>query len=301
MLDDASRAAPDGVRAALHGIRALLLDMDGVLVLKGRPIDGVAEALARLSALDIPYRIVTNTSLFSRATLSRWTARLGPAIPPERIISALSVSAAYTRQRHPGGLICVLCSADALTEFEGQRLFDLSAPEDATAMADAVVIGDSADALTYENLNRAFRLVRNGAELIGMHRNPWWLTPTGPSIDSGAFVTGLEFATGRPAMILGKPSPAFFRQAADDLALEFGAHGEPRLYRGQIVMVGDDVRSDVLAARRVGLRGVLVLTGKHGPDDVEIAARARRGARPDAIAASLAEVVSWLEPAGPDR
>ena len=49
-------------------------------------------------------------------------------------------------------------------------------------------------------------------------------------------------------------------------------------------MVGDDVRTDVRAAQRAGLRGILVLSGKHGAADVEAAARERGGRRPDAIA-----------------
>lgn len=289
----AAGPAPD-LRAALSGVRALLLDLDGVIVLKGRLIAGAGDALALLEARGIPYRIVTNTSLVSRAGLSRWSARLGSPIPPERIFSALSASAAWTRHRFPGRPLFVLAAADALTEFEGQHLLTPEAAAEPGAEAAAVVIGDSPEALTYDNLNRAFRLVRGGAELIGMHRNPWWLTPEGPTIDSGAFVAGLEFATGRSARILGKPSPVFFREAAGDLAAEVRAQGGGPLRRAEIAMVGDDIRSDVLAARRVGLRGVFVLTGKHTLDDVEAQAGVRRGARPDAIAASLAEVVAAL-------
>jgi ribonucleotide monophosphatase NagD (HAD superfamily) len=61
-------------------------------------------------------------------------------------------------------------------------------------------------------------------------------------------------------------------------------------------MVGDDVWTDALGARRAGLRGVVVLTGKHGPDDLaRAAAQGRGGGRPDAVAASLAEVVAALD------
>jgi HAD superfamily hydrolase (TIGR01458 family) len=286
------------LRTALSGVRALLLDLDGVIVLKGRLIAGAGEALALLGARGVPYRIVTNTSLVSRAGLSSWSARLGSPIPPERIFSALSASAVYTRHRFPGRPLFVLAAADALTEFEDQHLLTPQAAAEPGAEAAAVVIGDGPEALTYDNLNRAFRLVRGGAELIGMHRNPWWLTPEGPTIDSGAFVAGLEFATGRSARILGKPSPVFFREAAGDLAAEVRAQGGAPLRRADIAMVGDDIRSDVLAARRVGLRGVFVLTGKHTLGDVEAQAGVRRGAfrgaRPDAIAASLAEVVAAL-------
>src|SRR6476659_10306089 len=102
-------ATPDP-SAALAGVRALLLDLDGVIVLKGELLPGAAEALADLEARTIPYRIVTNTSLISRQSLSRWADRLGSPIPADRIMSALSASAAYTRHRHPGGPLFVMAS-----------------------------------------------------------------------------------------------------------------------------------------------------------------------------------------------
>jgi ribonucleotide monophosphatase NagD (HAD superfamily) len=124
-----------------------------------------------------------------------------------------------------------------------------------------------------------------------MHRNPWWLTPEGPTLDSGAFVAGLEFSTGHAATIIGKPSAAFFSQAVRDLRREAGRD----LARADIAMVGDDVRTDVRAAQRAGMRGIFVLSGKHSHDDIEVAARERGGRRPDALAASLAEVVAALD------
>ncbi len=288
-------APPTDLRAALHGVRALLLDLDGVIALAGKAIDGAPEALATLDRRGFPFRIITNTSLVSRATLSRWGERLGAPVPAQRFQSALSASADYTARAHPGAPLYVLGSSDALTEFEGQRLLsheEASAPD---ARAAAVVVGDSPEALSYDNINRAFRLVRGGAELIGMHRNPWWLTPDGPTVDAGAFVVGLEYATGTPARIVGKPSRTGFGVAVTALRREVRAAGGPTLHRHEIAMVGDDVRTDVRAAQRAGLRGVFVRSGKHGPADVEAAARERGGRRPDAIAASLAEVVAALD------
>jgi HAD superfamily hydrolase (TIGR01458 family) len=280
--------------AALRGVRALLLDLDGVVVLRGGLVPGAGEALAEIERRGIPFRIVTNTSLVSRAGLARWGERLGAPIAPERIISALSATAAYTRRRHPRGSLFVLAAPDALTEFAGQHLLSEAEASGPEATAAAVVIGDGGEALTYANMNRAFRLVRAGAELIGMHRNPWWLTADGPTIDSGAYVRGLEFATGRRARILGKPAPSFFRAGAAELAAELAARGERPLRHTEIAMVGDDIRSDILAAQRVGLRGVFVLTGKHGLDDLAAAATGRAGGRPDGIAPSLLEVVAAL-------
>ena len=290
----ATRAPTANLRLALAGVRALLLDLDGVIVLKGKLLPGAREALAEVEARAIPYRIVTNTSLISRPSLSRWADRLAAPIPASRIMSALSASAAYTRHRYPGEPLFVMASADALTEFLGQRLLRAEEADAPHARAAAVVIGDAPDAITFDNLNRAFRLVRGGAELIGMHRNPWWLTPEGPTLDSGAIVTGLEFATERPARILGKPSPDFFREAAAELVAEVRDAGGRRLLRQDIAMVGDDIRSDILAAQRVGLRGVFVLSGKHALADVESVASGRWGRVPDGIAPSLRDVVAAL-------
>jgi HAD superfamily hydrolase (TIGR01458 family) len=279
-----------GLRKALEGVRALLLDLDGVIVVAERAVSGSAEAIATLEAHRFPYRIVTNTSAVSRATLSRYSGRIGAPIPASRFQSALSASAAWTARHFPGAPLYVLASEDALSEFAGQRLLTHEEAGARGATAAAVVIGDSPEEVTFDNMNRAFRLVLGGAKLVGMHQNPWWLTPEGPTLDSGAFVAGLEFATEKPARIIGKPHPEFFSAAIADLRREVGRD----LARSDIAMVGDDVRSDVRAGQRAGLRGIFVLSGKHGIADIEIAAKERGGRQPDAIAADLAAVVAAL-------
>ena len=107
------------------------------------------------------------------------------------------------------------------------------------------MLGDSPDQLTKANLDRAFRLVRGGAALIGVHRNAWWLTADGPTLDAGAFLVGLEYATERRARIVGKPSPESFRLGFERLAAEARERGEPRLRHRDVAMVGDDVVIDV--------------------------------------------------------
>jgi HAD superfamily hydrolase (TIGR01458 family) len=288
---------PDpSLRAALHGVRGLLLDLDGVLVLKGAPVPGAVEALAELDRRSFPYVVVTNTSLMSRNALARWGAKAGFTTPPDRFQTALSASAAVVRRELGGRAAYVICSEEARSEFEGLNVVTgEQADADPGAVA-AVILGDSPEELTKANLDRAFRLVLGGAELIGMHRNPWWLTPEGPTLDAGTFLVGLEWATKRRARIVGKPSPAFFRVAIDRLAGEAASRGEPRLRRDQLAMVGDDVGTDIGGGHRAGLRTVFVRTGKHGEADLAAAASRRRGAvKPDAIAPSILEVVAALE------
>jgi len=284
------------LRTALAGVRALLLDLDGVIVRAGEAVPGSVEAIRALEERRIPYRIVTNTSLVSRVALSRWAANLGNDIPPERFQSALSASAAYAQRAFDGKALYVLASDDARTEFAGQRLLSHAEAGARGARAAAVIVGDSPEELTYENLNRAFRLVRHGARLVGMHRNPWWLTPDGPTMDSGAYVTALEFAASTRATVIGKPAPAFFSLAVDALREDVRDRGERRLSRSEIAIVGDDIRTDVLSGQRAGLRGVFVLSGKHTLDDLEhLRSQGRRTRLPDAIAPSLADVVAALD------
>jgi HAD superfamily hydrolase (TIGR01458 family) len=284
------RLTPAG---ALDGVRGLLLDLDGVLIVRNEAFPPAVAALESLRARGIPFRVMTNTSSMSRATLHRWGKRAGLDVPADQIISSLSATAAFTARAFPGEPLYVLASEDARTEFEGQHLLTHAAAGSGDARAAAVVIGDSPEDVTYDTLNRAFRLVQGGAQLIGMHRNRWWVTPEGPRLDSGAIVAGLEYATEQAAVILGKPARQFFMTGVRDMRSEIGA---PRLRVNDVAMVGDDLWSDVLGAQRVGLRGVLVLSGKHGAAEVERAARQRRGGgRPDAVAPSLAEVVAALD------
>jgi HAD superfamily hydrolase (TIGR01450 family) len=291
----------------LRGVRALLLDLDGVLARAGVAIPGAAHAVTEIERRGIPYRVVTNTSLYSRRSLAKWGESVGLHIPAQRMMSALSASAAYTAHHFPGRPLYVLASGDALTEFAGQRLLTAEEADAPDAIAAAVVIGDSPDEVSFDNLNRAFRLIRGGAQLIGMHKNRWWLTPAGPTLDSGAFVAGLEFAAETRARILGKPSPAFFREAiaalrADREAIaalraDVGRTGNGgRLRLSEIAMVGDDVWNDVLAARRLGMKGVFVRSGKHGDAELrQAASQPRGGGAPDLVAASLTEVVGALD------
>jgi HAD superfamily hydrolase (TIGR01450 family) len=196
----------------LAGVRALLLDLDGVLVVRGRLLPGALESLARLDAAGFPYLIGTNMSLVSRRTLVAQMARGGFAVPVERVMTASSAAAAYCARAFAGEPIFVMAAPDALREFEGQRVlgYDEAASADSVA---AVVVGDAAQDFTARNMQSAFRLIREGAHLVAMHKNRWWITPEGVRLDSGAYVTALEFGTERRALVTGKPSRAFFREA----------------------------------------------------------------------------------------
>ena len=285
--------ADRNLRDALAGVRAFVLDADGVLMFKGAPIAGSPEALLELRRRGIPYRVVTNYSSAHRSSLAAAFGKAaGIPVDHREIITAASAAARYTAEHHRGAPLLVLAAPDARREWAGQ---DLLSADEADARAEpvaAVVIGDAGDDLSFRNLDIAFRQLHAGADFVAMHRNPWWMTPKGFTLDAGAVVAGLEFALGRRAVVCGKPSPVVFRQALAELRAELEARTDgpdARLRAADVAMVGDDPRADIAAARRVGLRGILVLTGK-----VDARAAAPIGVRADGIAPSLADLIASL-------
>ena len=289
-------AADDTLRAALHGVRGLLLDLDGVLVLAGKAVPGAPEALAELDRRAFPYLVVTNTSLVSRRSLARWGRSIGFTTPPDRFQSALSASAELVRREYGDRAVFVIASDDALAEFAGLNVVDAAGVDADPAAVAAVVLGDSPDQLTKANLDRAFRLVRGGAALIGMHRNPWWLTPGGPDARRRRVPRRARVGDG-PARRGSSASRR--RRSSGWRSTGWRPRRRPAASRGcgrgDLAMVGDDVGSDIRGGRRAGLRTVFVRSGKHG--DAELAAAAASGTRgyaPDAVAPSIAEVVAAL-------
>ena len=288
------------LKGELAGVRGLVLDLDGVLVLKGALLAGAVEALAALDLRGIPYVIGTNMSIVSRATLAAELARGGLPVPAERIVTAASTAAALARRRYGAAPLYVMGSPDALTEFAGLRLLSYDEAADAAVEAAAVIVGDAGDDFTARNIQSAFRLLRGGAGFVAMHKNRWWITPAGVLLDSGGYVAALEYGTERRALVTGKPSRAFFGEAVRMLAGQGGeaapsGHGaSSRLSPREVAMVGDDLWNDIRGAQKAGLRGVFVRSGKHGDAELARLAAERGGRGPDAVAPSITEVVAAL-------
>ena len=280
------------LRAALAGVRAFILDADGVLMYRSAPIPGSPEALVELRRRGIPYRVVTNFSSAHRSSLAAAFGKAaGIPVDPAEIITAASAAAAYTATHHAGQPLLVLAAPDARREWADQELLTVAEADARAEPAAAVVIGDAGDDLSFANLDIAFRQLRKGAAFVAMHRNPWWMTPKGFTLDAGSVVAGLEFALGRRAVICGKPSPVVFRQALAELRADVAARadGSGRLHAADVAMVGDDPNADIAAARRVGLRAILTLTGKVTADEAVAA-----GVAPSSIARDLREIVTSL-------
>jgi HAD superfamily hydrolase (TIGR01458 family) len=255
----------------------ILLDVDGVLHVSGEPIPGAADAVNRLRAAGHTLRFVTNNSTRPRAQLTAELAGLGFELSEDE----LQTTARTAARELAGKRVFALVMPGVVPDLEGIELVGEG--------ADAVLIGGCDETLepnqvfSYMNLARAFAELQLGADFYCLHKNRWWQTSRGPMLDAGAFVAGLEYATGVEATVVGKPSPTYFAAALDALG------AEPEL----TWLVGDDAESDVRAAQLFGMRTALVRTGKFRPDTLE-----RLDVTPDVVLSSIADLPDWLERAG---
>jgi HAD superfamily hydrolase (TIGR01458 family) len=142
-----------------------------------------------------------------------------------------------------------------------------------------VVIGDLGPGWTFDVMNRTFRWLLDGADFVALHRNPCWKTGGELVLDVGSFVAAFEYATGREATLVGKPSRPLFEAAARSLGLDLR----------DVAMVGDDLLADVAGSQVLGMRAILVRTGKFRASDLETSAVA-----PDAVIDSLATLPALL-------
>lgn len=236
----------------MSDIDGVLLDIDGVLAVSWEPLPGGIEALGWMRSNGVPFRLITNTTTKTRSDLADTLRGAGFDVADEEIVTAVVATAEYLRTHHAGRTCFVLSDGDATDDLEG---IELSRVED----ADVMVLGGAYDGFTYPTMNRVFRRLMDGAPLVGMHRNLYWMTSEGLQLDAGAFIGGLEEATGREAVICGKPTGPYFESA---LAM-LGVPAE------RTVMVGDDIVNDVRGAQVLGIRGALVKTGKFLPGDLD--------------------------------
>lgn len=254
----------------LSGVRALLLDLEGTVFQDGALIPGAAAALEAIERGNLAWRFVTNATSRPRSVLVEELARMGLDVPAERVFTGPRAARELLLAR--GWTRCHFLVRPALLE-------DFDGVEPVASGADAVVLGDLGNGMTYERLNRAFRMLLDGAELVTIARNRYWRGDSGLMLDSGPFAAALEHASGKTGTLAGKPSRAFFETA---LASTGAAAADA-------AMIGDDLESDVGGARAAGMRGILVRTGKFREGDL-----GRSSVVPDAVLGSLAELASLL-------
>ena len=251
-------------------IRGVLLDVSGVIYVGSKPLPGAVGAVEQLRNAGLAVRFVTNTTSAPKRILLEKLNAMGVQAEIGELFTPAQAARDYlaARQLQPHLLISSPLMEDFSTVQTGGG-------------GRAVVIGDAGDGITYKSLNDAFHELQKGAEFIALAANRTFKDDAGEiSLDTGAFVAALEFASQRSAIVLGKPAPGFFRGAVESMGLE----------PDQVVMIGDDAEADVSGAIAAGLAaGLLVRTGKYVPG-----AEAGLDPAPTVIVDDLGAAANWI-------
>ncbi len=240
----------------------LVIDLDGTIYHDKEAIPGAIDFLKHLDAQEIPYLLMTNRTDRTPTEVQKMLAGFGAAdIASERIYTAAHAAAECLE---PGNAVIIGTHAieEALTE-KGFTLNDHP--------VDYVVVGRD-PGLTYDKLTRAVQGVLNGARFVATNTDRLMNVASGFAPGTGATVAAIQTATGVDPLVVGKPKPYMFLTAAKRLGLP----------PGQVVMIGDNLETDIQGARDAGLQTVLVLTGVADAETV-----AASGIEPDVILPDL--------------
>jgi HAD superfamily hydrolase (TIGR01458 family) len=253
-------------------LQAFLIDLDGVLYFGKSPIPGVKECLEQMRDQGYSYRFVSNSTRRCRTSVAERLKVMGYDVPVESIFTP--PLAAIEHMKKMGKERCFLLAAgDVHRDFEDANI------SIAIDDVDFVIVGDAGNDFTFDRLNQALRLILGGAEILALEKDRYWREAEGLVLSTGPFVAALEYATGKNAKLMGKPSPEFFHLALKDL------NKRPE----EAAMIGDDILTDVLGAQAIGMHGILVKTGKYREDLAQSS-----GVAPDMVLESLAGLFEHL-------
>ena len=157
--------------------------------------------MQRLRAAGLPLRVLTNTTALPRHRFGAVLREAGFPFADEDILSAsVDAPAAGLREQRPDARVFLLGDAQA-EDLEGVDLVGLDDGRD------VVLISGADESFRFEAFNRVLGALRAGAQLVAMHRNLSWMTWRGEKLDAGAYVLGLEAATGSRPWSSASPRP----------------------------------------------------------------------------------------------
>lgn len=219
----------------------LLIDFDGVLRLGNKPAPNIKPFLNFLSEKNIPSIIISNSTLNTGNDVLQFFKENGIEIDIPAI-TCFDATVNYVKENYER--VSVYCKEELKHHFEDYISDDN--PE-------AVIVGDLGNKWSYEILNDIFRKVYNGADLIAMQMNKFWKPKDKLVLDAGSFITAIEYAAGKRAVVIGKPSNLYFQSALKILDYEKDS---------DFLMLGDDIETDIRGAQNAGGKGILIYTGK---------------------------------------
>jgi HAD superfamily hydrolase (TIGR01458 family) len=229
-----------------ENIAGILCDLDGTLYFKGRPTHDAIETISDIRKKGLKLLFFTNTDSKSPQLVLKTLKEYGFDVPSDEIFTPIIALKEFLNENLDK-------KSYFITTKEIKKEFQEYPQAKGSEIPDFVVLCDFHDNWDVNRLNQAFKYVLKGAKLIGSQGNIYYLDRNGePVLDTGSFINMISNASNSTVRIFGKPSKQFFEQALKKI----------NLHKSEVIVIGDDVFSDIQGAKNSGLKGILVKTGK---------------------------------------
>ncbi|HXQ33415.1 MAG TPA: HAD-IIA family hydrolase [Anaerolineales bacterium] len=258
-------------------IKALILDMDGVIWKSDEPIGDLPAIFKRVEARGLKYVFATNNGTKTPRQYADKLAEFGLIVQPWQVVTSSLAVSHMLAQKFPSGTKIFVIGEDGVNQALQDNGFQVLELENAPD-AQAVVMGIDR-AITFDKMREATLLVRRGVPFYGTNPDKTFPTPRGEIPGAGAWISVVKTATDIEPIYAGKPFPYMM-----ELSLELlGTKKEETL------VVGDRLETDIASGRAVGCPTALVLSG--------VATREQAKAwkpSPDLVVRDLAELVELM-------
>lgn len=259
-------------------MRCFVLDMDGTVYLGERAIDGAVEFITELKRRGIPFRFLTNNSSNRREVYSARLNRMGFDVDPSTVLTSTVATIRYILDRYPGKTVYPVGVPGFVEEVkEAGIVIDEDDPDIVLLAFDRTI--------TYEKINRAYRLLKKGKTFIATHPDDLCPAEDGYDIDIGPFIRMFEQMCDTKAIVIGKPNRAMLEMAASEMGLDVS----------DVIMVGDRLYTDIRMAVDAGVMSVAVLSGEATREDID-----ESSYKPTFVCDTVAGILPAMEARGID-
>jgi len=255
------------------GIKALIIDMDGVLWHDTKPLGDLPRIFEKIRADGYRFILATNNATRTMEEYHEKLTAFGVDVRDGEVITTAHALGIYLSQRYPSGVTAYVIGQPSLKktiQTFGVQIVD-EQTEDPT-----VVVASLDYSLTYNKLKHASLLIQSGSDFIGTNPDVTLPTPEGFIPGSGTVIGALEIASGKKACMIGKPEPLLYEIALHHL----------EVHPDETLAIGDRLETDIMGAQRAGIHTALVLTGASTLEQAE-----RFQPQPEIIAGSLMELI----------